>query len=159
MSTSWKENVKEKHTCSRSRCSPDMHKKRTEWCAVFWKVCNRMGHAPWNIYLRIAAHAGVQTLCCNFSHVGMILCFLQYYSVHLRVFVTTLRTRGFGPVERNTGSSFSFPNSLFFLLLRYWCYLLWAMLSEWPVPPLQWEMEESVERLNIYSGTEEIKIL
>lgn len=71
-----------------------MHKKKTEWCAVFWKVCDRMGHDPWNIYLRMAAHPGVQILCCNLSRVGIILFFLQYYSAHLRVFVTTLRTEG-----------------------------------------------------------------
>lgn len=44
--------------------------------------------------------------------------------------------------RRNTGINFIFPNSFFFLLLRYWCYLLWAKLSEWPVPPWQkWRKE------------------
>lgn len=116
--------MEEKHTCSRRRCSPDMHKKRTEWCAVFWKGCDRMGHAPWNIYFRMAAHPGVQTLCCSLSHAGTILCLLQYYSVQLMVVVTTLRTDSLALLRETQEEALTSLTVFFFLLLKYQCYLL-----------------------------------
>lgn len=55
----------------------------------------------------MASHPDVQILCCNLNCVGTFLCFLQYHSMHLRVFVTTFMTESLAPL-RETQRSFSF---------------------------------------------------
>lgn len=61
-----------------------------------------MGQALWNI--RMASHPDVQTLCCDVNCIGMLLCFLQYYSMHLWVSVTTFMTESLALLRETQGS-------------------------------------------------------